>query len=190
MNRSVELALAVLQESGALERSGAYIVIKKEYCTIISNDISHVAAPSKEISTVKPAKEDTPIQRIVNAYKVAKGIDKRNTAWDKANFSRYSRAAKSLLECFGGHEKAIVYLLGQGLEWDENNVTWTLETIMRHAWDNVGKFKEKENGLENSPVESVGPLEHRGYPRAASTGEIIKQEGYKWSETIRKNEAV
>jgi uncharacterized protein YdaU (DUF1376 family) len=114
-----------------------------------------------DIAPPAAARELTPVQRIVGAYKIAKGNDRDDKAWDKANFGRYSKAAKSLLDCFAGNlEAAVTYLLGTGEDWDGKGITWTLETIQRHAWDNKTKLTEAANGSEHRPLDAddiLGP---------------------------------
>jgi len=104
--------------------------------------------------TDKQPKKKTDIQRIVEAYKESKGVAMDNKGWDRANFSRYSKAAKSLLDCFAGDiEKSAVYLFMRAQQLDEMAVDWTLETIVRHAWDGLGMHKER-NGQQSSTMGS------------------------------------
>jgi hypothetical protein len=108
--------------------------------------------PAKDAST--PSESKTPVQRIVLAYKIAKGNDPDDKAWDREKFPRSAAAAKSILECFGGDlDKAVVYLLGKGEEFDEKKLDWTLETVRKHAWDNRGKLTET-NGNEHGKVDA------------------------------------
>ncbi len=124
--------------------------------------------PAPEV--VKPL---TPLQRVVGAYKIAKGNDRDDKAWDKANFGRYSKAAKSLIDCFGGDEKAaVVYLLGRGQELDDKGLDWTLETISRHAWDNKSKLTEGTDGSEHGKVGPDNLLGARRSSRATPAGEL------------------
>ena len=85
----------------------------------------------------------TDVQRIVNAYKEAKGVGIQDKMWDRYNFARCSKPAKSLLDCLGSWEKAAAYILGKGQEFDDIGFSWTLETIARHAWDDRGKLIER-----------------------------------------------
>ncbi len=143
-----------------------------DYGLRITDSGLRISSPS---AATPESAEMTPIQRIVGAYKVAKGNDRDDKAWDKANFARYSKAAKSLHDVFGDDKAAVVYLLGQAAEWDERGVTWTLETIARHAWDNKAKLTEAANGLKHSPMGSNSVLESRGPGRIAQAGALARE---------------
>lgn len=139
---------------------------KKEQQTIAAAP----ASPTPEASEPNPL---TPLQRVVGAYKLAKGIDRDDKAWDRANYARYSKAAKSLLEACGGNlEAAVAYLIGQGDEWDAKSITWTLETIARHAWDNQAKITEAVNGPEHRPLDSNNLLDERRTSRPTPAREL------------------
>ncbi len=120
---------------------------------------------------VKEVKK-TAVQRIVEAYKVSKKVDMMNKEWDRANFSRYTRAAKSLLDRFKGDvDSAAAYLFVRGGYFDEKHLDWTLETIAKNAWDNAGMAKMVESEQEGPiPVETEGPRMKGGYvtPRQIS----------------------
>lgn len=107
---------------------------------IAENDAEN---PEVGVKTTEACRETTPLQRVVNAYKESLGVGMEDKAWDRANYARYSKAAKSLLDCFGGWEKAAVYVIGKGQEWGDLGISWTLETVARHAWDNRGKINER-----------------------------------------------
>ena len=115
----------------------------------------------------------TPIQRVVNAYKEAKGVGMEDKGWDRANFSRYTKAAKSLIECLGGWEPAAVYVIGKGREFDDKDLDWTLETIKKHAWDNRGKLNAGAHPkMDTDPV--LGP---RGVKRTSRARKQIIHSG-------------
>lgn len=76
----------------------------------------------------------TDVQKVVLAYKIAKGVDRQNRIWDKINYARNVRPATTLLEIFGGRlEQAVDYLLKRGEELDLKKLEWNLETIVRNA---------------------------------------------------------
>ena len=100
--------------------------------------------------------------KIVNAYKVVKGV-RRDTpkwkAWDRHNWGRCAKAAKSLYECFETAERAVAYVIFKGNEWNDAGLSWTLETVARHAWDDGEAF----NGQQQlGPVGSSELLGHGG----------------------------
>jgi len=100
-------------------------------------------------------KDKTAIQRIMDAYKHAKGLAMDNPEWDRACFSRYSRPAASILRCFGGDlDKAAAYIFLRSEDFNESKLSWTLDTIARHAWDGQGMPKGATNGLRNKSVDS------------------------------------
>jgi len=126
-----------------------------------------IAVPS-EPKIVKPK---TPTQRIVEAYKMAKDVDRNDKAWDKANFGRYSKAAVNLLACFGQDvEKCAAYIFLRAEDLNEKRLDWTLETITRHAFDGIGiPKKEDDHGPTLEPLESNRLPEPRGTRFVASS---------------------
>ena len=110
-----------------------------------------IAPTAHEPKIVKPK---TPTQRIVEAYKMAKDVDREDKAWDKANFGRYSKAAVNLLACFGQDvEKCAAYIFLRAEDLNEKRLDWTLETITRHAFDGIGlPKKEDDHGHEIEPL--------------------------------------
>ena len=128
------------------------------------------------------SKPKTDLQRIVEAYKVAKGVSMEDKGWDRANFARCSKAGKHLLDCFGGDlDKSAAYLFLRSEEMNEKGLEWTLETISRHAWDGMGIPKE-ENGQQHSKMGAVSLSEPGRNRRLTQAGEIV-------SETMRAIES-
>lgn len=94
--------------------------------------------PTKPKEHLGPSRPPTDVQLIVELYKTAKGIDRNDTAWNKANFKRFSKAASDLLASVGGDvEKATDYLAARGAYLAANGLEWTLETIAKNAADNA-----------------------------------------------------
>ena len=116
-----------------------------------------------------PRHQETGIQKIVNAYKISRGIPKDDKSWDKANFSRYSKSAKAMLECFGGDvQKSVAYVLLKADQFREKGLEYTLETLARHAYDAKGGREEvpaddvkKIEGGKNHAIPAVTLDEHR-----------------------------
>ena len=129
-----------------------------------------IAVPS-EPKIVKPK---TPTQRIVEAYKMAKDVDRNDKAWDKSNFGRYSKAAVNLLACFGQDvEKCAAYIFLRAEDLNEKRLDWTLETITRHAFDGIGiPKKEDDHGPTLEPQESNRLPESGKSSRIASARDI------------------
>lgn len=130
----------------------------------------------EEETTIGPAvqkpKMISPIQQIVEAYKMAKNVSRKDKGWDKQNFSRYAKAAKGLLDCFKGDlSRAGAYVFAQGEEFDSKNISWTLETIARHAWDNKGKIDEHEL----STLDAAGLLEQSRPVKAAQERSVANR---------------
>lgn len=108
----------------------------------VSDDLE---VPTKTASIFK-------IRRVIEAYKHAKSVQMDDKNWDAVNFARYSRAAKSLLTCFGDDmEKAAAYIFLRQQALDATELDWTLETIVRHAYDRIG-FPKEINGSEHRPL--------------------------------------
>ena len=123
-------------------------------------------------------KKKTDLQRVVEAYKHAKGIPMEDKAWDKACFARCSKSGKALLERFGGDlEKSAAYIFLRGAQLDEIGCDWTIETILKHAWDGLGipKPKEEGDGFKRGKVESNSLPDARGHRRLASGREVARE---------------
>lgn len=96
---------------------------------------------------VKPeSKAQHDIRRIIEAYKLEKGVKMDDKSWDKANFGRYAKTAANLLACFGQDvEKCAAYIFLRAEDLNEKRLDWTLETITRHAFDGIGIPKKEDN---------------------------------------------
>ena len=146
-------------------------------------------APSN-IAVAPKQKELTPIQKIIRAYKIAHNIDANDRVWDKSFFARHTRSAKDLLQAFGGnHDKAIIYMLGKGKEWNDSGFSdWGMEAVIRAAGKDYSKMViENDNNADTTternsqglcdsrPAGQVGAdrvLERRGPTRIAHSGTI------------------
>lgn len=84
---------------------------------------------------------------VVLSYKTLKGIpfDERN--WDKVHFSRGLKSAKILLGICGGLRQADTCMVELSKKFEEANLDWTIETIIKHAHDWITK---KRGPNENS----------------------------------------
>lgn len=93
-----------------------------------------VAPAAQHSSSLDSAiKEFTPIQKVMRAFKEAKGIDPDNSDWDKKHFSRHIKAGRELLSIFDDDfEKAIAYMNLKNNEWG-TLVDWGMEGVIRAA---------------------------------------------------------
>jgi hypothetical protein len=181
MKKSEQLALTVLIEAGLLvENGGGYLWIGPN-----QKDLT----PPKANGQRNPM---TPLQAVMRAYKVAKGIAADDATWDKANWKVHCRAGAKLLDAFKGvDERAVMYLLGKAQEWNEAGITWVLATIAKHAHDDRGKHEQAGGGAGDGeqlgpPRQQVGAdrvLERRGPGRIAQAGsladETLRQIGHR-----------
>ena len=124
----------------------------------------------------------TPLQRIMLAYKLAKGFDKDDKKWDKFNFPRFIRPAKEILEAFENEEReAVEFVISFGATMDELDRSWTLWTTAKHSWDaalelrlkNMAKEKKHERLL--GKVDTNKAMERSGFGGLTQIGEIIRK---------------
>lgn len=93
-------------------------------------------------------KHMTPLQIVVNAYKVKTGHDINDKAWDKLNFARFGKPAKQLLEYFGNWRDAVQCMDEVSSDFKRKNLSFTLETCCKWAADWKIK-REKDNAKRN-----------------------------------------
>jgi len=134
-----------------------------------------VLAPAAQ-SKVEVQKPLTGIQKVMRAFKEAKGIDADDAEWDTLHFKRFARPAADLLKIFKNDANAaILYVLKKGGELDEKQMlSWGLEAVSRAAATdaNVITFMGEKNGRESKPVVANlddGPRSNR---RLASSGSL------------------
>lgn len=92
-----------------------------------------------------PEPTENPVAALVIFYKVTKGIEYDNRVWDKIHFARCMKAAKDILmalESFETSKKCIEELSDR---FNSNSLTWSLETIVKHAFDWKLEQGEKKN---------------------------------------------
>lgn len=75
----------------------------------------------------------TDVQKIVLAYKVAKGFEFEDKGWDKLNFKRCSKSAKQLIGYFKDYRTAIICIDELSKDFNQKGLEWTIETIVKHA---------------------------------------------------------
>ncbi len=107
----------------------------------------HAAAAANAGTPSNPQKKElTTVQKIVLAYKVTKGFKKDDKGWDALNFKRFTKSAKQLVDYFKEPKLAVQCIVELADKFNEKNLDWTLETIVKHAAD----WKAKEKGHETN----------------------------------------
>lgn len=81
------------------------------------------------------------IGKLVYSYKTLKGIPHDNALWNKLNYGRCAKSAKYLLDICADLRTADACLLDLAGKFDDQEYSWTFETIVRHAFDWITKKK-------------------------------------------------
>ena len=145
-----------------------------------------IPAPSGAVEVLSSPKPMTPLQIVMRAYKVGKGIPANDADWDKANFAVHARAAKKLLAAFNDDDKAAVaFLLGTAHEWDEKGLSgWSLAGVAKKAWDDRGRNgitprdDRGDSGVLDGEAGQVGSnrlLDARRHSGITPAGELAQQ---------------
>lgn len=87
----------------------------------------------------------TEIQTLVMSYKAIKEVPLENKYWDRVNFKRCARSAKNLLGIVGDLESSQECMASVADSMDRSNISWTFETIVKHADDWLRM--RKKNGV-------------------------------------------
>lgn len=78
----------------------------------------------------------TPIQAIVAAYKLKRGVSLEDRTWDRVYFPRCAKSAQALLRVFDSEqEKAIRCVVSVGDHFESQGLDWTIETVVKRAFD-------------------------------------------------------
>lgn len=93
-----------------------------------------------------PDPEKNPLACLVLSFKVTKGTEYDDRAWDKVNWTRTAKAARLLLDICGSLRAADSCMVEIGEKFDRDELTWTLETICRHAPEWLKKKRGGVNG--------------------------------------------
>ena len=97
------------------------------------------------------------IKRLFSAVRVAKDLPKDLHGWDEAHYYKEGPAAQKLLEFCGGDVMlAGRYIIDKGSDMKELGLNWTLETILRHAYDSEDLAAKKENKNAERKQEQMG----------------------------------
>lgn len=92
-----------------------------------------------------PDPKVNPVACLTLAYKVTKQIPYDLRSWDKVHWARSSKASKQLLDICGDIRVADACLVELARDWDASGISWTLETVVKHAHDWISK-RGKQNG--------------------------------------------
>jgi hypothetical protein len=85
----------------------------------------------------------TPIQFVVSAFKLCRGVELNDREWDRDNYSRASKSAKELLAIFNSDQERAAQCVEAIAKWAEKNkLDWTIETAVKRASDwKIGALK-------------------------------------------------
>jgi len=95
-----------------------------------------------------PDPKTDPIKALVIFYKITKNIEFDDRFWDSKNFARNMLSAKDLLKICGTFADSKLCLEQLSVQFDKANLSWTLETIVKHAYD----WKSKQGGIDGNNV--------------------------------------
>ncbi len=83
-----------------------------------------------------PPRPETNVQRVVRGFKIALNVAEDDKAWDRVYFRRYAKAASDLLILFEqdvGRVADCIEAVSRAME--RKSLSWTPETIVKHAGD-------------------------------------------------------
>lgn len=82
-----------------------------------------------------PDPEKEAFKCLVLSYKTRKGVPYDLRSWDNQHFARCTKSAKALLEICGSLRDADACLMEVSQKFIDSDLTWTLETIVKHSHD-------------------------------------------------------
>lgn len=84
------------------------------------------------------------IEMIINAWKISRGIDLTDKAWDKQYYPRYAKSSGELLDFMGSVGDAIDCMEYLMKGFKKNGLSFTMETIVKRAEDYKYRILEKQ----------------------------------------------
>jgi len=99
---------------------------------------------------VLPDQKKNPVGCLVLAYKVTKGVPHDDRTWDAAHWARSSKSAKALLGICGGLRQADSCLIDIAKGFEAKELSWTLETVVKHAHDWIAKKRGPINNAAHT----------------------------------------
>jgi len=141
----------ITYESNTKELDEAINRLAKEGVILIGDLIMIKAkqdSSSKEpLKNVEEYQTKSLEQKIVVAYKMLKGFNQDDREWDKLNFGRYMKSAKQLSTYFKGDWDTLKKcLISKSEDFNNAHLSWTLETVVKHAPDWKLKHDKKQGG--------------------------------------------
>ncbi len=101
---------------------------------IVAVGSSPTSQPVQDLS--KPYQIDSPLKRVVCGWKVITGFEAQDRAWDKAHWARTAKSAKTILDFLDGNSTAAIDCCEDiRREMSKNNLTCTIETVVKHMAD-------------------------------------------------------
>src|SRR5690349_13247912 len=88
-----------------------------------------------------PDPEKRPDICLVLAYKTLKGVPWNDENWNRIHFGRCLKSAKRLLEVCGSLRAADTCVVEISARFEKHGLSWTLETILKHAHEWVARKK-------------------------------------------------
>lgn len=103
----------------------------------------------RAVSDKKRYEIKTDVQFVVAAYKVRMGVMADDRLWDRGNYARASKTAAQLLKAFDGNKSVAIEAICGVADWaDRSLLSWTIETVMRRAYDwRAGRLTVKGRGV-------------------------------------------
>ena len=92
-----------------------------------------------------PEPFENPTAALVMNYKLLKGVEYDDRSWDKRHWMRCSKSAKELLEICDIYEVARRCMEDLAESFKNSDLSWTLETITKHAHDWKQKRRKKDD---------------------------------------------
>lgn len=111
----------------------------------------------------RPDKGRDPIAFLVMTYKEGLGVPFDDRPWDKQFWSRWSAAAKVILDSLGNVDDAVSYLQFQAKQLAGKDLSWSLKTVA----DRAVLYAAKKRGKNESPHRKRVP----GTDAESGTGE-------------------
>lgn len=112
----------------------------KKYKSDYLATLSWVIDKVKEKNVIDKKTDTNPdTEHLIRAYKILKGVDKNDVTWDAINKTQYLiDKVKALIDFCGNKDSAMKCLEDVSEEMSSKGLSWTFDTICKHAdsWKN------------------------------------------------------